>query len=239
MESKTRGGSQRSEMIGAIKKVGFFSSVPEKNLDELGRTINWQDYKKGQRIFEEGEKSDKMFIVGAGRVKVVKEFPNGKSAIIGIFEEGGAIAEIAVIDKKPYPVSAVALEDSVAGAIPADVFVRFLKENPDALVAMIVGLGAKLRDMVGNIGSLAVQSVEKRLARFLVKLSRQIGIKEKEGTLLNLPMTRQDLAEIIGTSFEVVERSLKKMREKGIIKVEGKKIVILKPDKLRELFSEQ
>jgi len=226
-------------MIEALKQVRMFSALPEDRLAELNKGIIWQEVKKGERIFEEGAEADRMYIIARGQVKIVKEFPSGRNAIMGIFGPGGAVAEIVAVDKLPYPASAVALEDSTVGAVLSKKLVPFLKENPDALLSMIGGLASRLREMVDNIGSLAVQSVEKRVARFLVKLSDKIGEKNSDGIALRLPMTRQDLAEIIGTSFEVVERSLKKLREKGLIRVEGKKITILRPRELRDIFTKE
>jgi len=230
---------QTVNTLDILKQVRIFSTLTREELKILDDSVSWKGYRKGERLFDEGEPADHMFIIASGQVKVVKEFPSGKNVIMGMFGKGGTVAEITAIDKLPYPASAVALEDTTAGSIKAELFVKFLKQHPDTLIGMIIGLGSKLREMVGNIGSLAVQSVEKRLARFLVKLSREIGENKKDGLLLTLPMTRQDLAEIIGTSFEVVERSLKKMREKGIVKVEGKKILILKPKQLESIFKEE
>lgn len=226
-------------MIDILQKAGLFSTAAKKDLISLEKKISWKSYKKGDRLFQEGDEADMMFVIASGRVKVVKEFQSGKNAIMGIFGEGGIVAEIAVIDKLPYPASAIALEEATAGAIPAATFIDFLKKNPDSLIRLVVGLGGRLREFVDNMGSLAVQSVEKRLARLLTKLGGQIGVELDDGLELILPLTRQDLAEIIGTSFEVVERSLKKMREKGIIEVAGKRIVILKPKALEAIFAEE
>jgi len=226
-------------MIDVLQKSGLFSTAAKDDLIDLEKKILWKSYKRGERLFQEGDKAERMFVIASGRVKVVKEFQSGKNAIMGIFGEGATVAEIAVIDKLPYPASAIALEETCAVAIPAACFIDFLKKNPDSLIQMIVGLGFRLREFVDNMGSLAVQSVEKRLARFLTKLGGEIGVKLGDGLELILPLTRQDLAEIIGTSFEVVERSLKKMREKGIIEAAGKRIVILKPKALEAIFTEE
>jgi CRP/FNR family transcriptional regulator len=226
-------------IIDVLQKSGLFSAGAKEDLISLGKKISLNSYKKGERIFQEGDKADKMYVIASGRVKVVKEFQSGKNAIMGIFGEGDTVAESAVIDKLPYPASAIALDDASVIAIPAALFIDFLKKNPDLLIRMIIGLGRRLREFVGNMGSLAVQSVEKRLARFLTKLSGEIGVEHEDGLELILPLTRQDLAEIIGTSFEVVERSLKKMREKGIIEAAGKRIVILKPKALEAIFTEE
>jgi len=229
----------KKAMIDTLQKAGLFSTAAKEDMACLEKKISWKSYKRGERLFQEGDKAERMFVIASGRVKVVKEFQSGKNAIMGIFGEGATVAEIAVIDKLPYPASAIALEDTAAISIPAAPFIDFLKKNPDSLIQMIVGLGLRLREFVDNMGSLAVQSVEKRLARFLTKLSREIGEEIGDGLELILPLTRQDLAEIIGTSFEVVERSLKKMREKGIIEAAGKRIVILKPEALEAIFAEE
>ena len=222
--------------LDTLKQVEFFEVLSDEALLELSRQLVWKKYKKGERLFDEGEEAHSVFIVADGKVKVVKEFSSGKNAILGIFGVGGLVAEIAVIDKLPYPATAIAMDDSVVGSLPADMFITFLRKNPDALLEMVAGLGAKLRDMADNMSSMAVESVEKRLARFLLKFGGDIGKETREGLSYTLPLTRQDIAELIGTSFEVVERGLKKMKVAGLIKVEGKKIVILDSEKLFQVI---
>ncbi|MDH5509809.1 MAG: Crp/Fnr family transcriptional regulator [Nitrospinota bacterium] len=222
--------------LETLKRVEFFAVLTDSVLAELARQMVWKKYKKGERLFDEGEHAHSVFIIADGKVKVVKEFPSGKNAILGIFGIGGLVAEIAVIDKLPYPATAIAMDDCVVGALPADLFIIFLRNNPDALLEMVAGLGAKLRDLADNMGSMAVESVEKRLARFLLKFGDEIGKRTKEGLSYTLPVTRQDIAELIGTSFEVVERGLKKMKVNGLIKVDGKKIVILDSDGLFQVI---
>ena len=227
---------ETSPEIAALRRVEFFSALSEASLTDLARQVIWKKFKKGDRIFDEGEKAQNVFVIASGRVKVVKEFPSGKNAILSIFTDGGLVAEIAVIDKLPYPATAIAVDDCVAGTIPAEVFIAFLRAHPDALLQMVAGLGAKLRDLADSIGSMAVESVEKRLARFLLKFGGEIGSKTAEGIVFTLPITRQDIAELIGTSFEVVERGLKKLKVKGYIKVDGKKITIRKSDELANII---
>lgn len=225
-------------MVDYFRQVKLFSALPPDIMAWLDGKTSWTHVCKGDYIFYEGEPAEKVYIVGKGSVKVVKEFASGKNAIMGIFGPGGLMAEVAAVDGKPYPASGVAMEDSYIGAIPSLVFCELLRKAPESAILLIRGLGAKLREFSSNLGSLAVQTVEKRLARFLHKLAQSSGVKGKEGLTLNLSMTRRDLAEIIGTSFEVVERSLKKMRSENIISVDGKTIVILDPKRLEALFED-
>lgn len=210
-----------------LKEIDIFSSMPDNVILWLNGHVAWKELRKGEYLFHEGEVADHVFVIVRGRVKIVKEFPNGKNAIIGMFSVGAAVAEVAAVDGLPYPASAITLENSTIGVVPSDIFLETLRREPDVAIKLISGLGSKLRKLTDNLGSISTQKVEKRLARFLTKLSRDIGVKNDEGLLLTLPMTRRDLAEIIGTSFEVVERALKKMRENSVISVEGKKILII------------
>ncbi|VAX24222.1 transcriptional regulator, Crp/Fnr family [hydrothermal vent metagenome] len=223
------------ELLKATKLFSFSSDDLIKWIDERS---TWSDFKKGEYLFHEGEKAEKMYVIASGRVKVVKEFASGKNAILGLFSRGSIVAEVTVIDRKPYPASAVAMEDTHAGGIPADVLREAIGKFPELSIRIIEGLGAKLRELTTTMGSLSTQKVEKRLARFLYKFGHEIGEKRSDGIHLALPMTRRDLAEIIGTSFEVVERALKKMREEGILKIDAKNILICDSQRLKDLFHE-
>ena len=218
-----------------LKKIKLFSRLPDDTLKWLNGKVAWEDFEKGDYIFREGENAERIYIIVKGDVKIVKEFSTGKNAIMGIFGPGSVVAEVAAVDNRPYPASCVALEKVSAGAIPAKVFQELLRKEPDTAIMLIAGLGAKLRELTENLGAISVMSVDKRLARLLHKLSANMGVTDVE---ITLHMTRRDMAEIIGTSFEVVERSLKKFREDNLISVDGKKITIHDYKKLQEMFED-
>ncbi len=221
-----------------LQETRLFSSLPIETIDWLAERTIKKSYKKGEYLFHEGEESRALYVINDGSVKVVKEFASGKNAILGIFGPGTTVAEVAVVDGKPYPASAVAHMDTETGLISATVFMELLRKAPEeSAIQMIHGLGARLRDMTETLGVLAVETVNKRLARFLIKLAGTIGEETDDGLLLTLPMTRRDIAEIIGATFEVVERSLKKFRDEKIIAVNGKKIIILDKTRLKQTYS--
>jgi CRP/FNR family transcriptional regulator len=226
------------DMKSDLQTIEFLKDLPEDVILWLDAKTTWKDVEKGEYLFHEGEEACSMYFVVSGNVKIVKEFASGKNAILGFFGAGKMVAEVAAVDQKPYPASALVHEPSMVGEVEAEVFRELLTRAPEAAIRLIIGLGSKLRELTGNMSAMAVKTVEKRLARFLIKLADSIGEETDDGTLLMVPMTRRDLAEIIGSTFEVVERALKKMREGGILAVEGKKIVILKAAKLAELAGE-
>jgi CRP/FNR family transcriptional regulator len=221
-----------------LKKVNLFSRLPEATLNWLKSKVTWEELEKGDYLFREGETAVKVYVIAKGNVKIVKEFASGKNAIMGIFGPGNIVAEVAAVDSRPYPASCIALESVTTGAIPAKVFQELLRKEPDTALMMITGLGFKLRELTENLGAIAVMPVEKRLARLLHKLAFNLGVKSGNGVELTLNMTRRDMAEIIGTSFEVVERSLKKFREENLISVDGKKISIHDYQKLESMFED-
>ena len=221
-----------------LKKINLFSRLPEDTLKWLNGKVTWEEIEKGAYLFREGEIAGRIYIIIKGNVKIVKEFSSGKNAIMGIFGPGNVVAEVAAVDQRPYPASCVALDSVTAGAIPAKVFQELLRKAPDTAIMMIAGLGRKLRELTENLGAISVMPVEKRLARLLHKLAANMGVKSASDVELTLNMTRRDMAEIIGTSFEVVERSLKKFREDGLISVEGKKITIHDYQKLEDMFED-
>ncbi|VAX24934.1 hypothetical protein MNBD_NITROSPINAE04-1013, partial [hydrothermal vent metagenome] len=157
-----------------LKKIKLFAAMPDDVLTWLGSKVKWKTFRKGEYLFHEGEDSVKVYAIVSGRIKIVKEFASGKNAILGLFESGGLVAEVAAIDKMPYPASAIAMEDSVAGAIPSEAFRQSLEKAPGAAIKLMAQMGAKMRKLTDDLGSLSTQKVEKRLARFLIKLSSEI-----------------------------------------------------------------
>lgn len=222
-------------MRSHLFSIKLLEGLPDDVIIWLDEQTGFKNVEKGEYLFHEGDEARSMFFVISGSVKVVKEFPSGKNAILGFFGAGKMVAEVVVVDQKPYPASAMAHEPSVVGEVRAEVFRELLARAPETAIRLIIGLGGRLRELTGNIGAMAVKTVEKRVARFLIKLADSSGKETDDGTLLMMPMTRRELAEIIGSTFEVVERALKKMKDRGILAVEGKKIVILIPADLAEL----
>jgi CRP/FNR family transcriptional regulator len=110
--------------------------------------------------------------------------------------------------------------------------------NPTVAHKLMMALGKKLREITSNLGSMAVQSVTHRLSRFLLKMADKIGKKGEDGIRIKLFLTRKDLAECIGTSFEVVVRCLGKLQKEGVIEIEGKTVIINNRAALEELAEE-
>jgi len=209
-----------------LKDINLFKGVTSDKLAEYEKFIEIRKFNKGDGLFAEGDKPVSLWLVLEGELKVYKEYASGKSATIGIFGEGGMIAEVAVIDGKPYPASCKAATDGKVAVIKSHDALNIITSNPDIAYKIMGGLSKKLREITSDLGSMSVQSVIRRLSRFLLKMAERFGEEKKGETSIELFLTRKDLAECIGTSFEVAVRCLKKLEKEGVLKVDGKNILI-------------
>ena len=221
-----------------IEKFEFFSGLTSVELGEMKRLLSELEFKKGDILFHEGEPPAHLWFVVEGEVKVFKEYASGKSAIMGIFGVGGTVAEAAIIDGKAYPASCQAVTNVKVARMKRDDALRIMTSNSKIALRIMMGLSTKLRTLTSDLGSMSVLSVIRRLSRFLLKLSDKMGVKDKDGIRFELFLTRKDMAECIGTSFEVAVRALGKLQSDNVLEIDGKKVLIKEIEELERLAGE-
>ena len=119
-------------MTDHLEKIKLLNGLPDEVLNWLDKETEYKEVGKGDYLFHEGEEPARMYFVVSGGIKVVREFPSGKNSILGIFGPGQMVAEIAVVDQKPYPASAVAHEASLVGGVDAKIFRELLTKAPES-----------------------------------------------------------------------------------------------------------
>ena len=221
-----------------LKSVGLFKGLDDALLEEIEKLASTREFKKGELLFLEGDEPEQLWFILDGEVKIFKEFASGKSAILGIFGPGSMVAEVAVIDGNPYPAGCQAVTAGIAATIKRDDALNIITTNPTVALRMMSGLGRKLRDLTGDLGSMSVQSVIRRLSRLLVKLAEKLGTPKGNSIEMELFLTRKDLAELIGTSFEVAVRGLRKLQDENLLEIRGKILIVPDIKKLREAAGE-
>ncbi len=215
--------------------IHLFKGLGPAELKPLEAISTPRKFEKGDTLFVEGESPDNLWFILDGEVKIFKEYSSGKSAIMGIYGEGEAVAIVAVIDGKAYPASCQAIIGGNAVVMKRSDALKVVTTNPKLALEVMMDLCGRLRTMTTHLGSMSVQSVIRRLSRFLLRLADEMGVKKGGGTHVNLFLTRKELAECIGTSFEVVVRCLGKLKDEGILEIEGKKLVIYDREKLDKI----
>jgi CRP/FNR family transcriptional regulator len=213
-------------IIETLKKSKIFSALPEEDLRKIAPLFEKRDYKHNDYIFLESDPTDWFYIASKGRVKIVKHSLAGKDVILEIKMPGEIFCCSAVLNKRPYPESALAMEDaSVIRINRVDLFnlieknpllqFEFAKYNSDRL--------ADAQDMMINIAS---EKAEKRIATVLLRLAEKAGIEDEGYRKIDLPLTRQEIADMVGTTVETCIRAISKLQKKGMVKTKGRRILV-------------
>ncbi len=213
--------------VKLLKQSVLFSSLGQNDLAELSGLTAECNFKSSEFVFWEGDTADFFYIVADGKVKVHKYASSGKEFIIAFFGRGEMFGEVAVFEGKPYPASVQAMVDTKVLKIKMEDFISFLSNRPQVALSIITVLGGRLRDAQARLKDLAGERVEQRLARTLLMLSLKLGS--------TLPFTRQEIADMSGTTTETAIRVTSQLKERGIISSVRGKIIILDETKLRLL----
>lgn len=190
-----------------------------------GRLIR-RRWARGTLICHEGDPSDALFIVEEGAVKIVKVLDSGRELILGIFHRGEAFGEVALIDGEGIPANVVAHEDAVCLVLSRADYFELMRRFPEAPLATIRDLTLRMRTLRRRMEDLGGGGVEFRVARVLLTLASRCGEPNGRGTRITLPMTRQELADMVGARVETVIRILSKWGRTGWIRLVGSDITI-------------
>ncbi len=196
----------------------------DRYLEALTATGTIRTYPKHALLIQEGDRSDQLYVVLSGRLKVFLSDSDGKEIVIDTLGPRQLFGEMAM-EGEPRSASVMTTEVCKLIVIQRDQFKQFLADNPDAAYALIVTLIRRARNLTRTIGSLALLDVYGRVARLLLD-----NAAEENGTLVVAErMTQQELAKRIGASREVVSRILTDLREGGYIGTESDRMVIYRP----------
>jgi len=220
------------EIIHQIAAVPLFKGLPAEQLQDLARIVVTKVIKRGQTIFSEGDEAAGFYVLVSGRAKIFKLAPDGKEQILHIPAPGEPFGEVPVFAGERFPASAEALEDSRSFFFPRPAFVNLIKKNPALALNMMAVLARRLRRFTGMIENLSLREVPGRLAAHFLYLSdRQKGARE-----LELDISKNQLASLLGTIPETLSRILARMGKEGLIETMGpRQIRILNRAGLEEL----
>lgn len=210
-----------------LRQSLIFSSLNESELAVLAGLAIGRRFKPGEFVFWDEDAPDWFYMVAEGRVKVVKHSSLGKEFIIAFFGPGEIFGEVAVFENKPYPASAQAVSETKVLGIRREDFLSFLAHHPEVALRIISVLGGRLRDAQSRLRDIAGERVEQRLARTLLMLFSKLGPA--------LPFTRQEIADMAGTTSETAIRVMSRLKDGGIIRSSRGKTIIVDETRLRLL----
>lgn len=218
-----------------LRRSTIFRRLTPDDRARLAAVAATRDYDKGALLFSEGDPSDMLFTVVSGRVKVFKTTPRGSDVILELFGPGDPVGAVAVYEARPYPASAVALEPTTCLLLPRQAFFTLLETRPTLVRGLLVGLTHRLVDLTNRLAELSGGRIEARLARFFLKLATDIGQKRADGVFIPLVLSRQELADMIGTTIETAIRIMSRWSKDQVVLTEKDGFLVVNREALEAM----
>jgi CRP-like cAMP-binding protein len=209
-----------------LAKVPIFSGLTESELAFLVQRTVPRHYGPGELVFGEGEPCLGLYVVESGHVRIFKSSAGGREQVLSVDGPGSSVAELPVFDGGNYPASVTAIDDTTLLFISKQDFQALCLAHPQVALKVLRVVGARLRRLVGIIEELSFTTVRHRLASFLLRQAQKEGKRTAEGVELLLPGSNQELASQIGTVRELISRNLSRLQAQGVLRVEGRNVVI-------------
>lgn len=218
------------QFIEFLSTTLMFQNLETEQLQALAEIAQLQTYSKGELIFSQGEAGIGFFIVKTGRIKVFQVSPEGKEQILKLFSTGEHFAEVPAFDGGCFPASAMAIEDSDLLLFTRSEFLQLLQTQPQIAINMLAIFAQHLRRFTGLISNLSLKEVPARLAAYLLHLSE----KSDNSNMIELEITKTQLAGILGTIPETLSRAFGRLSHEKLIKIEGASIQFLNRQGLQQ-----
>ncbi len=212
-----------------LAATGLFQGSSPEALKTAARAARRRAKSSGEFYFLQEDPADLVYVLVKGRLRLTQVTPAGQQVNLRYITPVEAYGVVACLSGAHYPVSAEALEDSVALAWEKTSIERLMRADPQIALNAIRILTGRIREFQDRLREMATERVERRIARALLRLVRQSGRQTPEGVLIDFPITRQDLAEMTGTTLFTVSRTLSQWENQGIILSGRERIVIRFP----------
>jgi CRP/FNR family transcriptional regulator len=215
-----------------LRQTPVFAELNDAELEELATHVVERSLRRNTVIFHENDPASAFYFVKTGMVKIYKVSRDGREQVLSLLGAGQIFGDVPTFDGGPYPATAATMEDSEIYLIRREDFLEVVRQHPEIAIKVIRVLGARLRQALELVRDLAFKQVPHRLAGLLLKFGEEYGKEADGGILIDISLSRQELAEIVGTSRETVTRELKKMERAGLVSIARRQITIKDRDKL-------
>jgi CRP-like cAMP-binding protein len=215
-----------------LEKSELFKGLDRTALLEVARAGRRRSVRAGGYLFRQGERAVAQYILLEGNVKLTQITPEGHQVLLRVAGPGQVIAAIAVLEDARYPVSAQAATSCRALSWDTASMLDLMMRYPELAINALRVMSKRVQEFQDRYRELATERVEQRIARALTRLARQAGRRTNEGILIDLTLTRQDIAEMTGTTRFTISRTLADWEQRGIVSVGRERISLTQPHAL-------
>lgn len=213
--------------VETLRRVPFFAVLPPEELKALASHCVVRRVAKEEILVAEGDPCEGLFVVQSGAIKLFKMAENGREQVLVIERAGSTVAELPLFDGGNFPASAAAIEDATLLYLPKREFLDLCRHNSAVAFAVIRTLAWRFRYMTSLVEELSLKEVSHRLARFLRDRAMKLGVRTKRGIEFPLEETNQEIGAEIGTVRDLVSRNLRRFVDRGILRLERRKVIVL------------
>ncbi len=216
-----------------IEGLRGFRTLRAPDRDAIAAATREQRFAKGSVVFTEGQPADSLWAVKEGLVHILKSASDGREIVLEVIAPGELFGAVVALENRAYPASAVAAEASVVWRLPAELARELCRKYPTLRAAILEQVTGRLRSAHERLRSVALERVEQRLARMLLTLAEKVG--HERGGVLRLSVTRQELADMIGTTVETTIRITSTWQRAGIIQSSRQELALTNPEALKNI----
>ncbi|MBR0795012.1 Crp/Fnr family transcriptional regulator [Bradyrhizobium jicamae] len=218
-----------------VANLPMFAGLSPADQDELLHEARSIRYPKGTAVFDQGAEANRFYLLLHGHLRVEKTTPQGQQSVVRYVSGGELFGVAQAMNLTQYPATAVAAVDSIALAWPSSSWHRLIAKYPSLAASALQTVGSRLQDTQTRVMELSNEQVEQRVAHTLLRLAKQAGRKVDTGVEIDFPISRQDIAEMTGTTLHTVSRILSAWESEGIVEGGRKRIVLRDAHRLHDL----
>lgn len=218
-----------------VAGMPLFAGLTPSDLDSLLVEARSARYPKNSAVFEQGEEAHSFYLLLHGHVRAAKTTQAGQQVVVRYVTPGEIFGVAVAIGLSHYPATATAVDESVALAWPSSAWPRLVEKHPALAGNTLQAVGARLQESHNRVIEMSTEQVERRVAHALLRLAQQAGRKIDEGIEIDFPISRQDIAEMTGTTLHTVSRILSGWESQGLVDGGRQRIVLRDPHRLFKL----
>lgn len=228
--SMKRPAAKAPQVNGSLGAIPLFASLTDKELRQVRERVLIRKFRKNEIILQEENTSEYMYAILEGEAKVIQLTTEGRAIIVSIHKAGDFFGELSLIDGKTAPATVTATRDSVTAIISREDFYNILFAQQKVLENLLIILCMRLREAWKRIQLLNFNNASQRIKMLLLMLSETSGTKTPQGTVLNIKLIHQDIADMTGLTRETVTRVLRKWKQNGEIRILRNKQIQITPE---------
>jgi CRP-like cAMP-binding protein len=218
-----------------VKALPLFDRMSDEELDRLLAHAASRRVPQGECVFEQGQPAVSFYLLLHGRLKVTQVTEDGQQIIVRVVHPGDLFGFAKALQRSDYPGTAIAAAESLTLGWPTDLWPSFVEHNPRLAVTAMQTIGQRLEEAHTRIREMSTQEVERRVAHAVLRLARKAGRKEDGGVRIDFPISRQDIAEMTGTTLHTVSRILSAWEGLGLVEGGRQKLLVRNISGLSEL----